>query len=437
MFSVFKNAWKVPDIRKKIIFTLIIILLFRIGSAIPVPFFSASVMKELFSSDTMQGSLFGYFNMLSGDSFAKGNLFALSISPYITASIVIQLLTVAFPKSLGEIAKSGPEGQKKINKITRLTTIGLAIITAIGYYLTIKSYDALTDESPFAAIVIVTAYTAGAMIVMWLGEKIDDNGIGNGISVLLFVNIVSSFPSMFTRMWAMIHYNGTWNFSMIPWIVILLLIMLATIVFVVVINEAERRLPVQYAKRTVGRKMYGGMSTNLPIKVMMAGVLPVIFAQAIVSLPATLAQLIPSWRNSEVLTKWFTASTLPGGAIYALVYFVLIILFAYFYISTIFDPVEVSNNLKKNGGTIMGYRPGKPTADYIRKVLNRVTLMGAIALSIMVIIPIMLAWTGIAVFTNFTFGGTSIIIVVGVAIETTRDLESQITMRHYKGFLEA
>ena len=224
---------------------------------------------------------------------------------------------------------------------------------------------------------------------------------------------------------------------MIPWIVILLLIMIATIVFVVVINEAERRLPVQYAKRTVGRKMYGGMSTNLPIKVMMAGVLPVIFAQAIVSLPATLAQLIPSWRNSEVLTKWFTASTLPGGAIYALVYFVLIILFAYFYISTIFDPVEVSNNLKKNGGTIMGYRPGKPTADYIRKVLNRVTLMGAIALSIMVIIPIMLAWTGITVFTNFTFGGTSIIIVVGVAIETTRDLESQITMRHYKGFLEA
>jgi len=435
MFSVFKNAWKVADIRKKILFTGLIILLFRLGSAVPVPFFSAEALDQLFSSSTMQGSLFGYFNMLSGDAFAKGNLFALSISPYITASIVIQLLGVAFPK-LGELSKSGPEGQKKINKITRYTTIGLAIITAIGYYLTMKSLGALTNKEWPAAVVIVAAYTAGAMMVMWLGEKIDEKGIGNGISILLFVNIVASFPGTFTRMWAMIHYNGTWDFSQIPWMVILLILMLATIVFVVVINEAERRLPVQYAKRTVGRKVYGGMNTNLPIKVMMAGVLPVIFAQAIVSIPATLAQFIPSWQKSEFFNNWFSPGVLPGGAIYAFIYFILIIAFAYFYISTIFDPVEVANNLKKNGGTIMGYRPGEPTAAYIKKVLDRVTLMGAIALAILVILPIMLAWTGVPAFTNFTLGGTSIIIVVGVAIETTRSLESQITMRHYKGFLE-
>ncbi len=431
MFSVIKNAWKVAEIRTKIIFTLLVILLFRLGSAVPVPFLDAATLAQTFENSS--GSLFAFFNMLSGEAFSQGNLFALSISPYITASIVIQLLGIAFPK-LGELSKSGPEGQKKINKITRYTTIGLAIITATGYYLTMNSMGAVLvkgDDLWFAAIVMIASYTAGAMMVMWMGEKIDEKGIGNGISVLLFVNIVSSFPSMFARMWAFIQ-SGISN---IPWIVIVLIIMIATVVFVVIINEAERRLPVQYAKRTVGRKVYGGMNTNLPIKLMMAGVLPVIFAQAIVSIPATIAQ-IGGWGTNETFVKWFSPSGMPGGPIYAIIYFALIILFAYFYISTIFDPVEVANNLKKNGGTILGYRPGEPTATYIKKVLDRITLMGAIALAILVIVPIILSWTGIAVFNSFTLGGTSIIIVVGVAIETTRNLESQVTMRHYKGFLE-
>ncbi len=427
MFQTFQNAWKLPDLRKKIIFTLMVLLLFRIGSVIPVPFVDSAALSELFSTDSE--SLLAYFNTLSGDAFSKATIFALSISPYITSSIIMQLLTIAIP-ALEKLQKSGPDGQKKIATITRYVTIGLAAVMAIGYYITIKSYNVLFNEGIGAAIVIVISFIAGSAIIMWLAEKINDMGIGNGISVILFASIVSRGPTMLINSIANINSGSLkwWLFALT------VLVMGIIIIFVVFMTNAERRLPVQYAKKVVGRKMYGGMSTHLPIKLNMSGVMPIIFANAIVALPATLKLIFPPSSDTTLWAKFINAfsSTKP---IYSILLFVLIIAFSYFYLLISFNPVEVANNLQKNGGTILGYRPGLPTANYIRKVLNRITLIGAFFLGIIAVFPAVLAAINPSL-SYIAFGGSSLLIVVGVAIETTRDLESQITMRHYKGFLD-
>lgn len=429
MFKVFRNAWKVPELRKRMLFTLMVIVLYRLGANVMVPYIDSAALSSMFSSESVQSSLFGYFTMLAGDAFSNATLFALGVSPYITASIVIQLLTIAIP-ALERLAKSGPEGQAKISKITRYVTIALAIITSYGYYATIKSQKMLLDTGLFAAIVIIACHTAGACLVMWIGERIDDKGIGNGISLILFANIVSSFPSLATRMFETLRQTQSFWADLLGTLVAIVM-MLGIVTLVVFFSNSERRLPVQYAKRQVGRKMYGGANTYLPIKVMMGGVMPIIFANAIVSLPSTLALLIRGGKFELFVKTWFTS----GSVVYVLLMFVLIIAFAYFYISISFNSVEVANNLKANGGTILGYRPGQPTAQYIQKVVNRITLIGALFLSFMSIFPILMSWTGLSALSMLVYGGTSVIIVVDVALQTARDVESETTMRHYKGFL--
>ncbi|HOK68557.1 MAG TPA: preprotein translocase subunit SecY [Bacillota bacterium] len=426
MWRIYKNAWSIDDIRKRMLFTLLIIVLFRIGSAVPVPFIDSQVWQDWFNNETVKGSFLEYFNMLSGDAFSKATLFSLGVNPYITASIVVQLLTVAIP-ALEKLQKSGPEGQEKISRIVRYTTLGLSILTSYGYYLTMKNYSAIVSTGVFEMFVIIIAYTAGSCMVMWIAEKIDEKGIGNGISILLFVNITAGLTIRLLEIFLLIREET------IP-VIAAVVMMLAIITAIVFFSESERRLPVQYAKRVVGRKMYGGMNTNLPIKVLLGGVMPIIFANAITTVPQTLAIIIPSWRNT--IEKYFTPSSPSWGWLYVLVNFVLIIAFAYFYNSISFNTIEIANNLKKNGGTILGYRPGKPTADYIQKVVNRITLIGSLFLSFVAIFPILMSWTGEMAFRLLIFGGTSIIIIVGVALETTRTIESEITMRHYKGFLE-
>ena len=424
MFQTLKNAWKVDDIRRKLIFTAIIIVLYRLGCSIPVPFVDRDAFAKWFEGQGTE-NLLGYFNILSGDSFSKATLFALSISPYITASIVIQLLTIAIP-ALERLSKSGPDGQKKLTQITRYSTVVLGFITAFGYYLTMKNNDALTTESAFAGLVIVISYSAGASLIMWLGEKINDNGIGNGISIILFANIVSRGPALLNA--GIEAIKGGMYVTAIAVVVI----MVAVITFVVWITNSERRLPVQYAKMQKGRKLYGGHSTHLPIKLNMSGVMPIIFAQSIVALPSTLA-LIFGWSTDGGFFKYISMTSPIGVTLN----FLLIIAFSYFYLAISFNPIEVANNLKSNGGTILGHRPGKPTADYIQKVLNRITFIGALFLGFIAVFPQVIYWlapnSGIG---SLVFGGSSLLIVVGVALETVRDIESQMTLRNYKGFLE-
>lgn len=423
MFQTIKNAWHIKDTRRKILFTFFIIILYRIGCVIPVPYVDSNAWASFFEGQ--QETIFGYLDVLSGQGFSQATLFALSITPYITSSIVMQLLTIAIPP-LERMAKE-PDGQKKITQITRYVTVVLAIITALGYYLTLKRENALFDKSFFAAVVIITCYVAGACLIMWLGEKINDGGIGNGISIILFFNIVSRFVPLISTG---IQISQAVSMGFL-YVIIAAVIMLLVITFIVWMSDAERRLPVQYAKRTVGRKMYGGMNTHLPIKLNMSGVMPIIFAQSIVSLPSTL-QMIFGWENN-----WFLNLFSMTGAFGIALNFVLIIAFAYFYLAISFNPIEVANNLKKNGGTILGYRPGAPTANYIRKVLNRVTLIGALFLAVIAVFPqlLYLLWpqTGLG---SLVFGGSSIIILVGVVNEVIKELESEVTMRHYKGFLE-
>ncbi|MBE6648465.1 MAG: preprotein translocase subunit SecY [Ruminococcaceae bacterium] len=425
MLQTLKNAWRVDEIRRKLIFTGIILLLYRLGCAIPVPFVDSKTIAEWFSGNA--DNLLGYFSVINGEAFSQATLFALSISPYITASIVMQLLAVAIP-ALERMSKEGPEGQKKITQITRYVTVALALVTAYGYYRALDSRGALTSDGWFAGLVIVTSYCAGASLIMWLGEKINDNGIGNGISMILFVNIVSSLPSMFGSAINLVKEGGK---QYIASVVAIAVIMVAIVFFVVWITNSERRIPVQYAKRQMGRKVYGGTSTNLPIKLNMSGVMPIIFAQSIVTLPSTLA-LIFGWKTDSGFFQYFSMTSYIGVA----VNFALIIAFSYFYITISFNPVEVANNLKKNGGTITGIRPGKPTTDYIVKVLNRITFIGALFLGFIAVFPQVIYWlfpnSGMA---SMVFGGSSLLIVVGVILETFRELEGQITMRNYKGFL--
>ena len=431
MLETLKNAWKMADLRAKLLYTGMILLLFRIGAAIPVPFLKPDILKTYISGDN---NWLGYIDLLSGGAFSNSTLFALGISPYITASIVIQLLAVAIP-ALEQLAKEGEEGRKILNKYTRYCTVALGLLQSVAYYFLMRNYGALTyTEGPamyFSAVVIITSFLAGSMLVMWMGEQIDNKGIGNGISMILFAGIVSRASSMVNTVITELYLaiNGIMKY----WFIVpfTLVLFLAAIVFIVIMTNAERRIPVQYAQRVVGRKMYGGQSTHIPIKVNMSGVLPVIFASSILSIPSTIAGFMnvdPDGIMGKILSvirydHW----------VYAVLYFFLIMAFNYFYISTQYNPMEIANNLRKNNGTIPGIRPGKPTAEFIARVVSKVTVVGGIFLAIIAIGPILLSQLmGI----NISLGGTSIIIVVGVALDTVRQLESQMMMRHYKGFLE-
>lgn len=431
MLETLKNAWKMADLRAKLLYTGVILLLFRIGAAIPVPFLKPDILKTYISGDN---NWLGYIDLLSGGAFSNSTLFALGISPYITASIVIQLLAVAIP-ALEQLAKEGEEGRKILNKYTRYCTVALGLLQSVAYYFLMRNYGALTyTEGPamyFSAVVIITSFLAGSMLVMWMGEQIDNKGIGNGISMILFAGIVSRASSMVNTVITELYLaiNGIMKY----WFIVpfTLVLFLAAIVFIVIMTNAERRIPVQYAQRVVGRKMYGGQSTHIPIKVNMSGVLPVIFASSILSIPSTIAGFMnvdPDGIMGKILSvirydHW----------VYAVLYFFLIMAFNYFYISIQYNPMEIANNLRKNNGTIPGIRPGKPTAEFIARVVSKVTVVGGIFLAIIAIGPILLSQLmGI----NISLGGTSIIIVVGVALDTVRQLESQMMMRHYKGFLE-
>ena len=431
MLETLKNAWKMADLRAKLLYTGMILLLFRIGAAIPVPFLKPDILKTYISGDN---NWLGYIDLLSGGAFSNSTLFALGISPYITASIVIQLLAVAIP-ALEQLAKEGEEGRKILNKYTRYCTVALGLLQSVAYYFLMRNYGALTyTEGPamyFSAVVIITSFLAGSMLVMWMGEQIDNKGIGNGISMILFAGIVSRASSMVNTVITELYLaiNGiTKYWFIVPFTLVLFL---TAIVFIVIMTNAERRIPVQYAQRVVGRKMYGGQSTHIPIKVNMSGVLPVIFASSILSIPSTIAGFMnvdPDGIMGKILSvirydHW----------VYAVLYFFLIMAFNYFYISIQYNPMEIANNLRKNNGTIPGIRPGKPTAEFIARVVSKVTVVGGIFLAIIAIGPILLSQLmGI----NISLGGTSIIIVVGVALDTVRQLESQMMMRHYKGFLE-
>lgn len=417
------------DLRKKILFTVLIVLLYRVGTAIPVPFLNAQVLSSSLLSS--QGSLFQYLNILSGGAMSQATLFALGVSPYITASIVIQLLTIAIPY-LERISKEGEEGQKKLNQLTRIATVVLGLVTSFGYYKLLENNNAITNKGVFPAFVIILSYCAGSSLVMWLAEKINENGIGNGISIILFANIVSRLPSMIHNLWSAYLTSG--NAGKIILGIGVIIVSLAATALIVFITDSERRLPIQYAKKVVGRKMYGGQSSTLPLKVNMTGVMPMIFANSIVSIPATIQMFV----NPKQGSFWAGFFNLFGtdGWLYAALTAILIVAFAYFYVTISFNPIEVANNLKKNGGFIPGIRPGKPTSDYITKVLSRITLIGALFLVVIAVVPLVANIISGAKLSSLAFTGSSIIIVVGVVLETAREIESQMTMRHYKGFLE-
>ena len=428
MFKTFANAWKLTDLRKKILFTFLIIVLYRVGVAIPIPYLNPAMLGEI--AKMAEGSIFQYLNILSGNAFSQATLFALGVSPYITSSIVMQLLTIAIP-ALERLAKEGQDGQKVINKITRYVTVGLGLITAFGYYMLLKNQGMLTDNGVFAAIVMITCYCAGSSLVMWLAERVNDHGIGNGVSMILLANIVAGLPSMVSPFWA---HLVSGKISGIIIAIAPLIIGLGMVVFVVFMNESERRLPIQYAKKVVGRKMYGGQSSNLPLKLTMTGVMPIIFANSIVTIPATIKMFL------NVPEKGFWAGFFglfeATSWVYVVLTLLLIVAFAYFYTAISFNPIEISNNLKKNGGFIPGIRPGKPTAEYITRILNRITLIGAICLGIIAVVPMVANIIAGGNLGALAFSGNSIIIVVGVLLETTREIESQLSTHHYKGFLE-
>ena len=426
MFQTLANAWKIPDIRKKILYTLLLLVVFRFGSVIPVPGLDKTALQAL-ASDA--NSLFGLFDTLSGGSFSNATIFAMSITPYINSSIIMNLLTVAIP-ALERLSKEGEEGRKKIAQYTRYGTVILAFIQASGLYAALQ--NSVANPGILSFITITLTFTAGTAFLMWLGEQITDKGIGNGISLLIFTGIVSGGDDAVK---AMISFMQGYNFSFlsIVGVIAFVLFMILIIAFVVIINDGERRIPVQYAKRLQGRKMYGGQATHIPLKVCMAGVIPIIFAMSILSFPPTIATLFSV--NPAPGTFWYGFMNLfrQDSWFYGIVYFLLIIFFTYFYTSIQFNPIEMANNMKNNGGSVPGIRSGKPTSDYITKILNKITLIGAFALGIVALIPIIL---GNVLNMNIGIGGTSVLILVSVALETVKQLESQMLMRHYKGFLE-
>ncbi len=425
MLEILRNAWKVKEIRNKILFTILIIAVFRIGSVIPVPYIDVAALKAA-SESGATNEFFSYLSILTGGGLEYGAIFAMSVTPYINSSIIIQLLCVAIP-ALERLQKEGEEGQKKLAQITRYATVILALIQGTAYFFYLKNSKYLSVSGGavvFAAFVIILAFTAGSALVMWLGEQIDAKGIGNGISMLLFAGIISRGPAAFN---ALLAY---WKLGRYVAVIGIVLIFLVIIAFIVWMTNAERRIPVQYAKRVVGNKMYGGQNTHIPIKVNMSGVMPIIFASSILMLPTMILSFM---KNAE---HWFYKTlTLFSvqGIFYAVIYFILIIGFAYFYATIQFNPVEMANNLRKNGGAVPGIRPGKPTSDFISKILSRITLMGAIFLSVIAILPIIIGSVG---GINISLGGTSVLIMVGVALDTVKNVESQMMMRHYKGFLD-
>ena len=427
MFTTLRNAWKIPELRKKILFTLVVLLIYRLGNCVPVPYVNVTALTTYFSTQ-LSNTVLGLYNAMSGSAFSQATVFALGIQPYINASIIIELLCIAIP-ALERLAKDGgEEGKKKIQKITRYTTVGLGLLMGFAYYVMLKNYSLLAETGFIYGLVIILSFTAGASFLMWMGEQIDEFGIGNGISMILFAGIISRIPTLISNMVTMLG-DGS-----LKWYGAILIVigMLALMAFIVFITNSERRIPVQYAKRVVGRKMYGGQSTNLPIKVNMSGVLPIIFAQSIASLPAT---IVAFTGTSRAFWTWMNKYVFDTkSAVYIVCYFLLIIAFSYFYATVQFNPIEIANNLKKNGGFIPGFRPGKPTSDFILKVINKITLFGALYLAIIAILPIIV---GIIIGnSSLAIGGTSVIIVVGVALDTVKALEAQMLMRHYKGFLE-
>ncbi len=427
MIQTIRKAWGIPELRKKIIFTALILLIFRIGNAIPVPYVDTGLLNDYINQ--LSTTVLGLYNVMSGGAFAEATVFALGVQPYINSSIIIQLLTIAIPALERLAREGGEEGKKKIQSITRYATVAIAILQGWGYYMLMKNYGILTNTGIWAALVIIASFIAGSSFVMWMGEQITEFGIGNGISILLFVGILSRVPAMVSSM-----VSGLKAGTLAWWAAVLVVIgILALIVLITWVNGAERRIPVQYAKRQVGRKMYGGQASTLPMKVNMSGVLPIIFAQSIAMIPSTIAAFC---KQPAEGTFWygFLNAIDTKSVLYMIFYFLMIIGFSYFYSTIQFNPIEISNNLKKNGGFIPGFRPGKPTADFIKKVLNKVTLFGAIYLGIVAILPLII---GKAVSNAaLSIGGTSVIIVVGVALETVQALESQMLMRQYKGFLE-
>lgn len=443
MFKTMQNAWKIPDLRKKILFTLLVIIVFRIGANMPAPFLNMEALAGLmgFVTDSSSANAFAYLNTLSGGAFAQATLFAMSVTPYINSSIIMQLLTVAIPP-LERMAKEGEEGRKKIGAITRYVAVVLGLVQGLAYYLYLRgsSYEGTPivtytegTAGVFTAIVIVLVFTAGTAMMMWLGEQINQKGIGNGISILLFAGIVARLPDTVNILvqalqaaWQAPDSFGQYYFF-VPLFVIIFLAIIWVIVFM---NDAERRIPVQYAKRVVGRKMYGGQSTHLPIKVNMSGVMPIIFASSILTIPSTIQLFVtPTGFWKTVLDALSTT-----GWVYALIYFLLILMFAYFYVAIQYNPIEMANNLRQNNGTIPGIRPGKPTSDYIQKILSKITLIGALFLAVIALLPI--AFSAFTGMHNLMMGGTSVIILVGVALDTMKQMESQMMMRHYKGFLD-
>ena len=427
MFKTLQNAWGIPELRKKLLFTMLILLLYRVGNVIPLPYIDVATLSDYFES-TLSSTILGLYNAMSGSAFSQATVFALGIQPYINASIIIQLLTIAIP-ALERLAKEGgEEGKQKIARITRYSTVGLGLLLGWAYYMMLHNYEAqygwaiITKEGFLPALVIVLAFAAGSSVVMWLGEQITEHGIGNGISMILFANIISGLPAGLNTL-----------FSMGWFAIVVVLVMIALVLFIVFINDAERRIPIQYAKRVVGRKIYGGQNTNLPIKVSMSGVMPVIFAQSICTIPATICAFMGI--NAESGSWWFDNLWSSESAAFVVMYGLMIFFFSWFYSTIQYDPVEIANNLKKNGGFIPGFRPGKPTADFIQKVINKIVVFGAVYLAIVALLPIV---SGILVegVKNLAIGGTSVIIVVGVALETVKALEAQMLMRHYKGFLD-
>ncbi len=450
MLQTIVNAWKIADLRKKMLFTALIVLIFRIGSAIPVPF--TDIGEAGIISDPNAGTFMNYLSMMTGDAFNYGTIFAMSITPYINSSIIMQLLAVAIP-ALERLQKEGEEGRKKIASITRFVTIALGLLQSTAYYFYLRSQGYITKDAVgsnftgfaavFQAIVIILCFTAGTALIMWLGEKINEKGIGNGISIILFAGIVSRIPTLAATLFGETGYfsHGGPYYFLSPLVAVILVLMIA---FIVWMDNAERRIPVQYAKRVVGRKMYGGQSTHIPIKVNMSGVMPVIFASSILSLPPTIEMFISSKIEEGGFWDKFFGIFSAEHWVYSIIYFVMIIGFAYFYASIQYNPIEMSKNIRDNGGSIPGIRPGEPTSRYIGKILNRITLLGALLLSVVALFPIIFSqvttfflnmWQEGASM-NVSLGGTSIIILVGVALETVKQLESQMMMRHYKGFLD-
>lgn len=448
MIQTIRNAWKVPELRNKLLFTVFALLIFRVGAAVPVPFIDTEMLGTYMQAQS--ASIFGLLNVMSGDAFAQATVFALSIQPYINSSIIIQLLTIAIPALERLQKEGGEEGKKKIAAITRYATVAIALIQAFGYYTFLRvgsnGTSLLTVSGIWPAFVIIAAFVAGSAFLMWLGEQITEFGIGNGISIILFAGIVARGPAMVGDM---ISGVANWSAGRDPksymvlhpaFILLIVAGMLLLVAFIVFMDNSERRVPVQYAKRVVGRKMYGGQSSHLPIKVNMSGVLPIIFAQSIASIPATIGMFVPSAQVEGSGWHTFLEVFDTRGLPYCIVYFLLIVFFSYFYNTIQFNPVEVANNLKKNGGFIPGFRPGKPTSDFLSKVVSRITMFGALYLAVVALLPtivgnIMFA-LGSSAGRGLAIGGTSVIIVVGVALETVKALEAQLMMRHYKGFLE-